>query len=376
MSAALKVLGARRRLTSGRVSVSTGLITSIMLVVLMELVAMLRGEDAFAVLITGLAFGSLYALIALGYTMVYGIIELINFAHGDVFAFGAFVSLTVMEHLSNGMVQYGSFIGGTNTIDFLGLTIRLDIFWLSILTLAISILVAALICGILGVIIERVAYRRLRNAPRLAPLITAIGVSLILENAIFQWRGGVPVAFPTVMLQKNVDSVGPVHFGFGSDLQNIQIIVIAAAVVFMLVVDAFINRTKLGKAMRAVAQDREAALMMGINVDRIIALTFFVGSALAGAGAVIYGIQITTVTSNMGFSLGLFAFTAAVLGGIGNIRGAMLGGLLIGLIERFVDSLGNGAGTEWSTPVIFAVLILILIFRPSGLLGSQVPEKV
>lgn len=363
-------------MSSSRVSVSGGLLTALGLVVLMELISSLRGEDAFSVLISGLAFGALYAVIALGYTLVYGIIELINFAHGDVFAFGAFVSLTVMEHLSNGMVQYGSFVDGKNTVDFLGWTIHLDIVWITIFTLLVSMVVAAVICGILGVIIERVAYRRLRNAPRLAPLITAIGVSLILENAIFQWRGGVPIAYPSIMLQRNVDSFGPIHFGYGTDLQNVQIFVILAAILLMVLLDAFINRTKLGKAMRAVAQDREAALMMGINVDRIIALTFFVGSALAGAGAVIYGVQITTITSNMGFSLGLFAFTAAVLGGIGNIRGAMLGGLLIGLIERFVDSLGNGTGTEWSAPVIFAVLILILIFRPSGLLGSQVPEKV
>jgi branched-chain amino acid transport system permease protein len=144
----------------------------------------------------------------------------------------------------------------------------------------------------------------------------------------------------------------------------------------MLTLDRFVNQTRLGKAMRAVAQDREAALMMGINADRIISLTFLVGSALAGAGAVVYGIYQGGIGSNMGFSLGLIAFTAAVLGGIGNIRGAMLGGLLIGIIKRFIDTLGGGAGTEWADAVVFAILILVLIFRPSGLLGSQVPEKV
>jgi branched-chain amino acid transport system permease protein len=162
----------------------------------------------------------------------------------------------------------------------------------------------------------------------------------------------------------------------GTIIRNVEIFVIVAAVVLMVLLDRFVNQTKLGKAMRAVAQDREAALMMGINVDRIISLTFFVGSALAGAGSVIYGIFFTSIGFNIGFSLGLFAFTAAVLGGIGNIRGAMLGGLLIGIIKRFVDQLGSGAGTEWADAAVFAILILILVFRPSGLLGSQVPEKV
>ncbi len=370
----MSVLAIRQRAASSAFATSNGVVTAVVIVAVMILAARILGIDAFAVLINGLAFGALYAVVALGYTMVYGIIELINFAHGDVFALGAFISLTLMEHLSPALVVDGSYNDGVNSINFLGLTIHADMFWLTIFTLVLAVLVAAILCGIVGVLIERIAYRPLRNAPRLAPLITAIGMSLILENLLFQWKGGLPLEFPSVMNYRYFSDFGPFHPG--TDLQNIEIIVIIAAVLMMIGLDAFVNRTKLGKAMRAVAQDREAAQMMGINVDRIISLTFFVGSALAGAGAVIYGIQITTVSSSMGFSLGLFAFTAAVLGGIGNIRGAMLGGFMIGIIERFVDALGQGRGTEWSQVAIFAVLILILIFRPSGLLGSQVPEKV
>ncbi|MGH2441597.1 MAG: branched-chain amino acid ABC transporter permease [Chloroflexota bacterium] len=372
----MKLVAARPQLQLSPTFISdtSGVVFAAGLIAAMCIAATVLGIDAFSVLVSGLALGSLYAVVALGYTMVYGIIELINFAHGDVFALGAFVSLTVMEHLSNGMVQSSYFNEGVNTIDFLGLTLHLDLFWISLVTIFAAMIVAAVLCGIAGVIIERVAYRPLRNAPRLAPLITAIGVSLMLENALFQWQGGVPITYPSVMFPKNITDIGPFHVG--QDLTNTELVVMGAAVVLMLLLDAFINRSKMGKAMRSVAQDREAAQMMGINVDRIIALTFFVGSAMAGAGAVIYGIQVNTVTSNMGFSLGLFAFTAAVLGGIGNIRGAMVGGLLIGVIERFVDTLGQGTGTEWATAVVFMVLILILIFRPSGFLGSQVPDKV
>lgn len=347
----------------------TGLLIAIALVAVMLVLAYLSGTNAFAVLVTGLALGAVYAVVALGYTMVYGIIELINFAHGDVFAVGAFASLSIMNWMDSNMVNNGSFNEGRHTISVLGLSFHADMLLLVVWTLAASMILAALVCAVLGVVIERVAYRPLRNAPKLAALITAIGVSFIIENALFQWQGGVLVNYPTVMPINTITV-------FGASVRNIEIVVVVAAIVLMLLLDRFINQTKLGKAMRAVAQDREAALMMGINVDRIIALTFFVGSALAGAGAVVYGIYIGGIGSNMGFSLGLFAFTAAVLGGIGNIRGAMLGGLLIGIIKRYVDTWHQGAGTEWADAVVFAILILVLIFRPSGLLGSQVPEKV
>jgi branched-chain amino acid transport system permease protein len=292
----------------------------------------------------------LYAIIALGYTMVYGIIELINFAHGDVFAFGGFVAIPVMTRLVNQNdlnVPVGQ----------------------SIIGIVVAVVVATVLCAILGVLIERVAYRPLRNAPRLAPLITAIGVSLILENALYQWQGGLPVFLPTVITRSNYPIAG-------TTISNVEILVIVVAVLMMVALDLFINRTNLGKAMRAVAQDREAAAMMGINVDRIISVTFLIGSALAGAGAVFYLLYQTSIGYNSGFTLGLFAFTAAVLGGIGNIRGAMLGGLLIGLITVWVENLGNGSGTEWYDVVIFATLVLILVFRPAGLLGTNTTEKV
>jgi branched-chain amino acid transport system permease protein len=302
------------------------------------------------VIILGLTLGALYAIVALGYTMVYGIIELINFAHGDVFSFGAFVAIPVMTALIN---QNGGSISVAQSIVGIG----------------VATIAAALLCALLGILIERIAYRPLRNAPRLAPLITAIGVSLILENALFQWQGGLPVFAPQTMTTSTY-TIGSVS------ITNVQIMVIVAAVLMMVGLDLFINRTNLGKAMRAVAQDREAAAMMGINVDIIISVTFLIGSALAGAGAVFYLIDQGSIGYNSGFTLGLFAFTAAVLGGIGNIRGAMLGGILIGLISEYVDQLGGGRGTEWYDVVIFATLVLILVFRPAGLLGTNTTEKV
>ena len=354
---------------------STGLLAAVLMIVFMELISILEGTDPVSILIQGVALGSLYGVVALGYTMVYGIIELINFAHGDVFAVGAFVSLLVMEKMDSTMADLNLFYdGGSHPFNILGLHMHIDVVWLVAWTLFLCIVISALVCGVLGVLIERIAYRPLRNAPRVAPLITAIGVSLIIENALFQWRGGVPLAYPQIMPPNRFDTIGPFHLN--TPISNVDIFVISSAVLMMIGLDRFVNRTKVGKAMRAVAQDREAALMMGIDVNRIIAVTFFVGSALAGAGAVIYGVDLESIGNNMGFSLGLFAFTAAVLGGIGNIRGAMLGGLLIGIIKRFIDALGHGAGTEWADVVVFLILIGVLVLRPSGLLGSQVPEKV
>ncbi|SRR5579884_200722 len=302
------------------------------------------------VLISGVVLGSLYAIVALGYTMVYGIIELINFAHGDVFTLGAFISIPVIQAIIS---QNGS----TPTLGQ------------SIFAIGAAMVVAALCCAVVGVVIERVAYRRLRNAPRLAPLITAIGVSLIMENAMAQWQGGLPVFYPTALQPSSYTILG-------TTLTNTQILVILGALAMMLGLDMFVNRTTIGKAMRAVAQDREAASMMGINVNFIISLTFFVGSALAGAGAVLYGIDLGSLGYDSGFTLGLFAFTAAVLGGIGNIRGAMIGGLIIGILQEYVSGLGNGVGTEWYDTAIFSVLVLILVFRPSGILGTNTAEKV
>ena len=312
-------------------------------------------------LIVGLALGSVYALIALGYTMVYGIIELINFAHGDIFMIGAFVTLTTFNVF--GIVNYEKLSLGT-------------LIGLMILACAISVV----ICAILGVVIERVAYRPLRNAPRLAPLNSAIGVSLVLENIGILWKGLNFQSFPIISpINPPIPyAVGPVS------INNVNILVIVVALVSMIALQLFITRTRTGRAMRAVAQDREAAALMGVNVDRTIAITFLIGAGLAGVAGFIYVLQ-ASVKFDVGFEIGLIAFTAAVLGGIGNIIGAMLGGVLIGLVEAYAtlipDSnthrfgLPNG-GAAWGLAVVFAILILILVFRPSGLLGQNTPEKV
>jgi branched-chain amino acid transport system permease protein len=310
-------------------------------------------------LVVGVTTGAIYALIALGYTMVYGIIELINFAHGDVFMIGSFVSITV--------------------VGFLGITVSSQLNGIALIgVLVLTCLIAMTICAILGVVIERVAYRPLRNAPRLAPLISAIGVSLILEDIGKLWKGINFVAFPRILPQITY-SLGPITF------TNINLLVLIVAVLLMIVLQWLISSTSIGRAMRAVAQDREAAALMGVNVDRIISFTFIVGSALAGAAGFIYLLQYTSSIFSIGFELGLIAFTAAVLGGIGNIVGAMLGGIIIGIIEALsalIPDSSNGGfglphgGVAWHDAIIFAILILILVFRPSGLLGQQVPEKV
>lgn len=309
-------------------------------------------------IITGLYTGAIYALIALGYTMVYGIIELINFAHGDVFMIGTFITIVVLN------------VFGVS---------KSTAFPVVFAVLVLAFLLSVLICAVLNVVIERIAYRPLRNAPRLAPLISAIGVSLILEDLGKLWKGPDYVLFPDGV-------VNPVTYHVGSlSISNISLIVIITALVLMIGLHLLVTRTQIGRAMRAVAQDRDAAALMGINVDRIIAVTFFIGAALAGAAAFIYDLQYGVTRFDIGFQLGLIAFTAAVLGGIGNIVGAMLGGLLIGLIQAIVIiaipdrdfpfGLPHG-GVAWSQAVVFAILILILVFRPSGLLGQQTPEKV
>ena len=310
-------------------------------------------------LIVGLATGAIYALIALGYTMVYGIIELINFAHGDIFMIGTLVSITIMN-----------LMGITATSHPTG--------WTLISVLLVSCLGGMLVCAILGVVIERVAYRPLRNAPRLAPLISAIGVSLVLENIGLLWKGINYVSFPQIFPQ--------INYNIGSiTITSVNILVIVVSLVLMVALQWMVSSTRIGRAMRAVAQDREAAALMGVNVDRIIAITFFIGAALAGAAGFIYGLQYGSTIFYIGFQLGLIAFTAAVLGGIGNLVGAMLGGVLIGIIDALsslIPDSNNGGfglphgGAAWHEAIIFAILILILVFRPSGLLGQQTPEKV
>ena len=295
--------------------------------------------------INGLSLGGIYALIALGYTMVYGIIELINFAHGDVYTLGTFFSLAVLTLLGVSGELHGPALIGV---------------------VVLTIAVAMLLCGLTGVIIERLAYRRLRNAPRLAPLITAIGMSFILENIMQYWRGPSPVAFPQV-IPNPVFHIGPL------EIAAKQLLVIALAIVMMILLQLFIFNTKLGKAMRATAQDRDAAQLMGININATIALTFLIGSALAGAAGFVSGVYYGSTWFFNGFAAGLKAFTAAVLGGIGNLAGAMLGGFLIGLIESLTTQF---ISDQWSNVVVFSVLVLVLIFRPSGLLGESLPNKV
>jgi len=311
-------------------------------------------------LVVGLATGAIYALIALGYTMVYGIIELINFAHGDIFMIGTLICISI----------FGAF-GITNSS-----TAPTGFSMVGILLL--TLVGSMVLCAVLGVVIERVAYRPLRNAPRLAPLISAIGVSLILEDIGKLWKGITIVPFPQIF--PNVTYYfGPVSFS------SVDILVIVVALVLMVALQWMVNSTRMGRAMRAVAQDREAAALMGVNVNRIIAVTFFIGAALAGAAALIWGLKYGSTQFTLGFQLGLFAFTAAVLGGIGNLAGAMLGGVLIGVIEALAtlipDSSNGGfglphGGSAWHVALIFLILILILVFRPSGLLGQQTPEKV
>jgi branched-chain amino acid transport system permease protein len=288
----------------------------------------------------GLVNGSLYALIALGYTMVYGIVELINFAHGDLFMLGAFLSLAVLTAL-------GPDPGGGAAA----------------LAIALMLLAAPLFCAALNVAVDRTVYKPLRNAPKLAPLVSAIGVSFIFMNVGQFWYGSQPQDFPRIVTDRDIFP------GFGYR----DLMVVGVTIPAMIGLTLFVKYTLLGKAMRAVAQNPTAARLMGIDVDRVIAATFAIGGALAGVASVVYGLYNGTVAYNMGFTNGLYAFTAAVVGGIGSIPGAVLGGILIGLVR----SLGSAYVDEkWTAALIFVILIVILIFRPSGLLGSRTREKV
>ncbi len=293
-----------------------------------------------------LTFGGIYALIALGYTMVYGIIELINFAHGDVFMVGAFVSMSVIVGMG--------FTGAIND----------PVTLLFVLVVAFGVTMPLM--GLLGVGIERFAYRPLRNAPRLAPLITAIGVSFILQNVIQIIYGPSPKSTPQIIPFTARFEL------FGASIAWISVFIFAVTVILTLGLSLFVARSRLGRAMRSTAQDREAAQLMGVNINTTIALTFFLGSALAGAAGVVYGMSIGTISFALGFSAGLKAFTAAVLGGIGNLTGAVLGGFLIGFLEVAAAQLGYAS---WSEAITFGVLVLVLVFRPSGLLGQPLGER-
>jgi len=301
--------------------------------------------------VNALTLGAIYALIAIGYTMVYGIIELINFAHGDVFMVGTFVSLSILTSL-----------GYTAAVrDPLQL----------IFVLALVFLLSMVILGLAGVVIERAAYRPLRTAPRLAPLITAIGVSFILQNLVQgmppyfgygPFNTNAPQVFPTDALVKIGTATVPV----------LSLFIVVVALGLMIALQLFVGRTRVGRAMRSTAADRDAAALMGVNINRTIAITFFIGSALAGAAGVTYALQYGNTRFDLGFLAGLKAFTAAVLGGIGNSIGAALGGFIIGFIEVGAAVAGFNS---WGPAIVFGTLVIVLVFRPAGLLGQQVGER-
>jgi branched-chain amino acid transport system permease protein len=318
--------------------------------------------------INGIALGSIYALIALGYTMVYGVLKLINFAHGDVFMVGAFMGF----YLANGIGARGAASLMSNPeASGVGRLLAHGIIGgggePSIFTALVIMLLAMIICALLGVIIERFAYRPVRKYSRLTALITAIGVSLLLENGGQFLFGADPKPFPQLVASRNIALPG------GAVLTNQDLIVLVIAIILMIALQFIVYRTKTGKAMRAVSFNLQSAKLMGINTDLIISFTFALGSALAAAAGVLVAIRIPRIDPLMGILVGLKAFVAAVLGGIGNIPGAVLGGLLIGMTETMV--VGYLSPT-YRDAVAFAILILVLLFRPSGLLGSVAQEKV
>jgi branched-chain amino acid transport system permease protein len=290
----------------------------------------------------GLFVGSFYALIALGYSMVYGIIKLLNFAHGDIYMLGAFVGFAALTS-----------VGGIPAS-------------ISLFALLIVMLLSMLLTGVAGVAIERLAYRPLRSAPRLAVLITAVGASFALDYGVSVIAGPNPRSFP-VRLEGGVFGV------LGARISLPQIILMLIAAVLMFGLNTYIQKTSTGRAMRSIALDMKGSLLMGVNVDAVITRTFFIGSALAGAAGVMAGAYYGKIDFLMGFIIGLKAFTAAVIGGIGNIKGAMLGGLVLGLVEAFGSDLFGG---QWRDVFAFGVLILFLTLRPTGILGERVTERV
>lgn len=286
-------------------------------------------------MINGLSLGSIYALIALGYTMVYGIIKLINFAHGDIYMLGAFTAFyaTTFFHLN----------------------------------FFIALIIAMLLCGVLGVLIERIAYKPLRHATRITALITAMGVSYVLEYTMQYFAGSDVKTFPTDLLENTAFSLGGVR------ITMMQIYIFVITIILMVLLTYIVNKTKMGRAMRAVSVDEDAAKLMGINVDTTISFTFFLGSCLAGVAGVLVGVYYNSINPLMGMTPGLKAFIAAVFGGIGNIPGAMIGGLFIGIAETLVTAYGSSL---YKDAIVYVILILVLILKPDGLLGKNVKEKV
>ena len=305
--------------------------------------------DFLEITLIGVTLGAVYALVALGYTLVYGILELINFAHGDVFMLGAMMAATITVQIFN--LQDNE--SATK--------------WIPIALLAL--VVGMLFCGVLNATIEFIAYRPLRGAPRLAPLITAIGMSFILQNVGLAWKGANYVPIPNILPRGDVFHVGEADYQWN----KLIVLLVTAPVLVGLVY--LVQQTRQGKAMRATAQDKDAAAMMGINVNRTISFTFLIAGGLAGAAGLLYALYVTNVRYDQGFQLGLLAFTSAVLGGIGNLPGAVLGALCIGLIQAFNEGLNwHAPGSDWTQSIVFSILILILVFRPEGLLGERTPE--
>jgi branched-chain amino acid transport system permease protein len=296
-------------------------------------------------LINGLTLGAVYALIALGYTMVYGILGLINFAHGEIYMIGAYLGIILLGLLT-----------------VVGLTSQH-----LILSLLLVFLATAAYCGAYGFTLERVAYRPLRQAHRLAPLISAIGMSIFLQNYVMLTQGSADKVFPHVL------PLGSITLGESTPISTIQILILFTSVLLMVALHLFVAKTRLGKAIRATAQDSRMASLVGININGVIAVTFVIGSVLAAAAGIMVAMYYGAVNFFIGYVAGIKAFTAAVLGGIGNIPGAMLGGVLLGLVE----SLGSSyISSEYKDLYSFVILILVLIFRPTGLLGERITEKV
>src|SRR4051794_14884376 len=293
---------------------------------------------------TGLSNGTIWALIALGYTLVYGIIELINFAHGEVFMIGSFVSVSIWATLG---VTENSSIGAI------------------VGSIIVGMIIAMVCTGTLNAMIERVAYRPLRNAPKLAPLITAIGMSFILQNVGLLWRPTPDSAPDLIGSQADYFTI------FGVAIEHSDVFAVVVTVPLLVALVWFVGGTRHGKAMRATAQDPDAARLMGIDVDRTISLTFVLGGLLAGAAGMIYALYNGTIQFNQGFTAGLIAFTAAVMGGIGNLKGAVVGGLIIGVIQSISHT---HYGQVWTPAVVFAILILVMVFRPQGLFGEETRE--
>jgi len=305
--------------------------------------------DFVSIALEGITLGLVYGLIALGYSLVYGILELINFAHGDVFMLGSWISFAVAAQWLN----LGPDSAGATVIGGLLLTL----------------LIAMAFCALLNASIERVAYRPLRNAPRLAPLITAIGMSFILQDVGLNRLGPAPVSVPNILPTGAVFTIGGIAYPWSS------LIVAVSAIPVLVLLVWLVQRTRQGRAMRATAQDQEAAAMMGINVNRTISFTFLLAGSLAGVAGLLYALYSTNIQFDQGFTLGLIAFTAAVLGGIGNLSGAVLGAIIIGMIQAMNEGPFLWApGSDWTRSIVFGILIAILVFRPEGLLGERTPE--